>query len=78
VLFHRVDPTLATIAGSVQIKFTVGLDGVPRDLAWSGGDDRLTPMAIDAIKRWRYQPAMMDGHAVESQAIVTLTINLRK
>jgi hypothetical protein len=55
----------------------VGLDGVPRDLASAGGDNRLTSMAIDTIKRWRYQPAMLGGHAVESQVIVNLTINLR-
>jgi protein TonB len=78
VLSHRVDPPYTTVAGTVQIRFTVGFDGVPRDLAWAGGDGRLAYAAIDAIKRWRYQPAMLDGHAVESPAMVTLTINLRK
>ena len=64
------------VAGTIQLKITIDPSGIPAKIAWAGGDSRLTQTAIDAIKRWRYQPAILNGRAVESESIVTITVAL--
>lgn len=74
VLVRRVDPPYTALAGSVQIRATVSTDGVPTEMAWAGGDNRLTKAAIGVIKRWRYKPALLNGRPVESQIVITVEI----
>jgi protein TonB len=66
------------LAGTVQVRITIDPTGIPQKIAWAGGDSRLTQTAIDTIKRWRYQPATLNGRAVESEAVVTITIALHQ
>lgn len=78
VLIHREDPLRPPLAGTIRVAITIGVDGVPQQISWSGGDSRLLTTAVDTIKRWRYQPALLSGRPVESQVVVTLTVNFRQ
>ena len=82
-LMRRVEPVYsgfardARLRGSVQISATVGTDGVPRSLARVSGNSALAEMAIDAVRRWRYQPAQLNGQPVEAQTVITFNFQLR-
>jgi protein TonB len=73
VLIKRVEPTYsavareAGIAGTVRVSATIGTDGVPRALKVLMGDARFSQSALDAIRQWRYKPAMLDGQPIETQ-----------
>jgi outer membrane biosynthesis protein TonB len=40
------------------------------------GDATLARIAMDAISLWRYEPAMLDGKAVESETIIPIEFRL--
>jgi protein TonB len=82
-LMRRVEPVYsgfardARLRGNVQISATIGTDGVPRSLARVSGNSALAEMAIDAVRRWRYQPAQLNGQPVEAQTVITFNFQLR-
>ncbi len=57
--------------GLVQISVTIGTDGVPREVGVVG-DPNLVPAALEAIRHWRYVPAVLDGRPVESHAVIAI------
>ena len=60
--------------GGVVVRFVVGEDGVPRDIAVvSGIHPDLDALASDAVSRLRFEPATLDGKAVA--VALTETIN---
>ena len=77
-LIHRVNPPYAPKSGTVQVKFRIGTDGIPEDLALVSGDHGLGGLAMDAIKKWRYQPATLNGRIVESETTVSMQINVKQ
>ncbi|WP_425493467.1 energy transducer TonB [Marilutibacter chinensis] len=60
--------------GTVLVRATIGLDGRPRrtDVARSSGSRRLDRAAEEAVRRWRFQPAMRDGQPVEAEVNVPI------
>lgn len=60
--------------GTVTVRATIGLDGRPRDVevAGSSGYRRLDRAATDAVRRWRFHPAMSGGQAVEASVNVPI------
>jgi protein TonB len=83
ILMKRVAPTYSSLArqahieGTVQVRATIGTDGVPRQLRFVSGDTRLSAPALDAIRLWRYKPAMLDGQAIETEVLVQVEFKLR-
>ena len=74
-LIEKSDPVYteeakaAKISGTVALSFIVGTDGLAHDIAIvSGIDPGLDQNAIDAIQRWRFQPATKDGEPVLMRA----------
>lgn len=53
--------------GTVVLAVTVGLNGLVRDVAvrHSSGSPRLDGAALRAIRKWRWQPFLMNGNPVE-------------
>ena len=62
---------------SVLLWTTVGDDGKPNDLkvAGSGGDD-FDRAALEAAKRWRFQPSKCDGQPIPTK--INIRINFRR
>jgi protein TonB len=63
--------------GTVRLRLVIGTDGRVKEIsvASSSGFDRLDKAALDAVRRWRFQPQMQAGVAVE--AVGTLPIPFR-
>lgn len=81
-VLRRVDPQYSDEAraakyqGTVVVRAEIGPDGEPRNLTVQrslgmGLDEK----ALEAVRQWRFSPAMLDGRAITAAA--TLEINFR-
>jgi len=83
-LVRRVDPVYPVAAqvegvqGAVKLLVTVTKEGKvgPVRVARSSGDARLDAAAVNAVKQWRYQPAVQDGIPREVDTYATVTFSL--
>jgi TonB family protein len=63
--------------GSVVLKIVVGTDGSVTDASVvSGLPHGLTDAAIEAVRKWRFRPALTNNQPVESSINVTVLFNL--
>ena len=67
------------LSGWVDVEFTVAPDGSTQDLVVRGAEPQRTfdQAAIDAVKRWRFEPIMRDGVAVAQRAAVRIRFELK-
>lgn len=65
------------VGGTVRVRVTVAIDGsVDRlELAESSGDRYLDRAAMEAVRRWRFQPASRDGQAIVADVVVPISFN---
>lgn len=81
-LIRRVEPEYPAEAKARHIQGSVVLDvhvlgnGEVGTIAVVSGDPLLTQSAIDAVRKWRYQPESADGQEIESQTRVTINYTL--
>ena len=75
---YTKEATEAKFQGTCEVSLIVGADGNPHDIKV------LTPLgkgldekAIDAIKAWKFEPAMKDGGPVATQIVVEVTFHLQ-
>jgi TonB family protein len=66
----------ARIQGSVVLNATIGMDGAIKKLQVLKGNPLLTAAALDAVKKWRYQPYYLNGVPVEIESTITLNFKL--
>jgi TonB family protein len=68
------------IDGWVDLRFVVGADGAVSDVAVVGAQPAgiFEQSALDAVRHWRYQPVMQDGHAVSQHARVRLRFTVQR
>ena len=66
----------AGLQGAVVLEALIGTDGMIRDLKLLSGPMLLGKAACEAVKQWRYQPLLLNGHAVEAQTLVTVDFKL--
>ncbi|MFO0568816.1 MAG: TonB family protein [Polyangiaceae bacterium] len=52
------------VEGTVRVQFLVKADGTIGDVRVTSGDSRLSGAVVEAVKRWRYQPATFEGRPV--------------
>jgi TonB family protein len=66
------------ISGSVTVEFTVSTQGEPIDVRVVSAEPAGTfdRAAVAAVKRWRYDPLLIDGTAQEVPARTTIRFNL--
>jgi protein TonB len=64
----------------VDLQFLVGSDGAVSDVAVVGAQPVgvFEPAALDAVRHWRYQPPLRDGHAVSQRARVRLRFTVQR
>lgn len=64
------------IEGTVLLESVIGVDGNVLDAAVRNeADPELANSALDAVRQWRYQPALLNGEPVE--VVTTITVNFR-
>lgn len=69
-LLEKVSPEYPETArrvrleGRVVLRATIGLDGRVEDVTVLSGNPLLTASAVDAVRRWRYRPASLNGQPV--------------
>jgi protein TonB len=64
--------------GTVRVRVTVAADGsVDRlELAEGSGNRYLDRAALEAVRRWRFQPATRGGQPTAAEVVVPITFNL--
>lgn len=70
----------AGIQGTVLLKVLVDVDGTPLEVVvqTSSGNRSLDRSAVQhVLKRWRFQPAMQDGRAVQAWGLVPIVFSLQ-
>lgn len=81
-LIHRVEPAYPpearaqNLQGAVVLEVQVHGDGSVGDIDVISGDAVLAKAAVDAVKQWKYRPSFANGHAIESQAKITVRFKL--
>jgi TonB family protein len=62
------------ISGIVVLSLIVGVDGLPRDIrVYKGLGYGLDEKALEAVQKWKFQPAMKDGHPFETPTNVEIS-----
>jgi protein TonB len=81
LLVHSVDPVYPSeglaqkLHGPVVLQTRVGRDGSVEDLKIVRGNFILSRAAIAAVKQWRFQPYILNGHAAATQTTITINFN---
>ena len=82
LLIKKVNPVYPAAAlrlhieGAVQLMATVSKNGDIAQVQVLSGDRQLTGAAVDAVKRWKYKPYLLNGEPVEIQTQVTVSFKL--
>lgn len=77
-LVHKVQPIYPAearsrrLAGSVVLELTVAEDGSTRDLQVLSGPVVLVRAATEAVRQWRYRPALLNGKPTAVQKQITV------
>jgi protein TonB len=66
--------------GTVLVRVHVGADGEPGsvDLVEGSGSRSLDRAAVDAVRRWRFEPAIRNGQAVAGTVQIPITFSLSR
>jgi len=81
-LIHNVRPVYpklaiqAHIQGTVQLAALIDETGTVEHLRLISGHPFLVKAAMDAVKQWRYRPAMYDGVPVAVLTTISVTFSL--
>ena len=67
------------LSGWVDVEFTIAPNGTTQDLVVRNAQPLRTfdEAAVDAVKRWRFEPVMRDGAAVPQRAAVRIRFELK-
>lgn len=82
LLSHRVVPRYPILAlqtrteGEVKLHAIISIEGAIRSLEVESGHPLLVQAALDAVREWRYQPALLNGQKVEVETFITLIFHL--
>jgi periplasmic protein TonB len=67
-------------SGTVNLRVEIGPDGVPAQVSVDGssGSRYLDRAAVDAVRRWRFRPAMSNGQPVSGSVIVPIRFDAQR
>ncbi len=67
-------------SGTVNVRVEIGPDGVPAQVSVEGssGSRHLDRAAVDAVRRWRFRPAMSNGQPVSGSVIVPIRFDAQR
>ncbi len=81
-LVHQVGPQYPSeaktqrIQGPVVLQIQVLSDGSVGNIGIVEGNPLLAEAAVQAVRQWKYQPNLIDGHPVESQTRIRINFTL--
>jgi protein TonB len=84
VLEHSVQPVYPSFAmerrleGEVLVEATIAEDGSVRNARAIRGQSLLAQAAVEAVRRWRYRAAVLNGKPVATQTQITINFSLPK
>lgn len=67
----------AHLEGTVAMRIVVGLDGLVEQVDIVQSNPMFDAAAVEAVKRWRYHPAQLNGRAVRVSVLVKINFHLR-
>ena len=67
---------MARIQGVVRLDAVISKDGTIQDLKMISGHPLLVSAAMSAVQRWRYQPTLLNGEAVEVATEIDVNFTL--
>jgi TonB family protein len=71
-------PRRETPKDPVVLLLKVGEDGKPREIKVARSVDKaFDSAAMDAVRRWRFEPAMCEGKPIETQINVEITFRVQ-
>jgi len=65
------------IQGVVKLHAILGKDGLPKNVCLISGDPLLTQAAVDAVRKWRYKPTLLDGRPVDVDTTIRVVFELK-
>lgn len=65
------------VEGTVRVQFLIKTDGSIGDVRVLGGDSRLSSAVVEAVKRWKYQPATFEGRPVATWRTAAFPFRLK-
>jgi TonB family protein len=83
-LIYKVQPQYPVIAvnmhlaGTVYLRAIISTDGTVRQLEVISGNPILASPALQAVRRWRYQPTRLNGEPVEVETFITVNFVLEQ
>lgn len=81
-LIHQVQPIYPSLArtariqGAVVLSAVIGKDGTIENLRVLSGHPMLVAAAIDAVRRWRYRPYILNEEPIEVETQITVNFSL--
>lgn len=81
-LMTRVEPMYPEelrrqgIEGTVKLHVTVGRDGAVQSVGLLSGPPSLSPLALEAVRRWQFKPTVLGGQPVETEEDITVVFRL--
>jgi len=82
LLVQRIEPAYPPLAkqlrrsGRVELHAIIATDGTIQSLEVVSGDPLFLDSALDAVKRWRYRPTLLNGQPVEVDTFITVIYTL--
>jgi hypothetical protein len=77
----RVDPRVPRTAqqpgGRVSVRAILGKDGRVERLMPVSGSAELVPSVVRAVREWQFEPTLMDGKPIETQAYVSVEFHAK-
>jgi TonB family protein len=64
------------LEGEVVVEATIAEDGSVRNARAIRGQNLLAQAAVDAVRRWHYRAALLNGKPVATQTQITLNFSL--
>lgn len=83
-IISRIDPVYpalarqARIEGDVVVEAVIGTDGTVQEMRATSGPALLIPAALEALKKWRYEPTYLNDEPVAVQFFVTIHFRLQQ
>ena len=66
------------IEGNVVLKVTIDKNGDVANAEVVSGEALLAPAAIEAVKKWKYRPFVLNGAPLAMETQVTVNFSLKK